>query len=188
MTIYEIKCILNEKRYIGLTQQTFESRIRQHLNQLFSNNHTNCLLQRSFNKYGFESFSFSKILKEKIDSGEFIPNTSGLKSHIAGEFHHSLETRQRLSEFRSGKSYEELMGSEKAIIVKRNKSERQLGENNSFYLKINMQFVKTQLDFGKTLTQIAMELNTNRGTLSYKFKKEYGITAKEYINSIKRRT
>lgn len=55
--IYLIKNLINNKVYIGSTKDV-KSRKANHFSQLNSNTHKNLHLQRSFNKYGRNNFSF----------------------------------------------------------------------------------------------------------------------------------
>lgn len=59
-TIYEIKNVENNKRYIGSTID-LKSRRAAHFNFLRHNKHRSILLQNAFNKYGEKSFVFSVI-------------------------------------------------------------------------------------------------------------------------------
>jgi group I intron endonuclease len=59
--IYEIKNILNGKRYIGQAKN-LRKRKSQHFAKLKRNEHGNQHLQNSFNKYGIENFVFNIIL------------------------------------------------------------------------------------------------------------------------------
>lgn len=56
--IYQIKNNINNKIYIGQTIR-LEERRRKHFQQLKNNCHINYLLQKDWNKYGEENFSFS---------------------------------------------------------------------------------------------------------------------------------
>lgn len=63
--IYKIVNIENGKIYIGQTIQKFSNRIRSHKSHLKCGVHHNKLLQRAYNKYGMDVFSFKVI--EKCD-------------------------------------------------------------------------------------------------------------------------
>lgn len=63
--IYEIRCLVNGKRYIGRTGQP-AYRLEQHEMALRSGRHHNKSLQRDYNKYGDENFVF-----EIIEEGDF---------------------------------------------------------------------------------------------------------------------
>lgn len=64
--IYSIFNIVNNKWYIGSTVKSFDFRKTQHFSDLRLNRHKNVHLQRSFNKYGENSFIF--IILETINS------------------------------------------------------------------------------------------------------------------------
>lgn len=57
MHIYIIKCFKNKKIYVGSSADV-NRRLRGHLSNLKSNIHENVILQRAFNKYGEDAFSF----------------------------------------------------------------------------------------------------------------------------------
>lgn len=59
--IYQIHNKVNNKVYIGSSQE-INKRFRAHRNMLLKNNHDNIYLQRAWNKYGEDSFSFEIIL------------------------------------------------------------------------------------------------------------------------------
>lgn len=58
--IYEIRNIVNGKKYIGKTSN-FNSRISCHKNLLFQGRHDIFQLQKDWDKYGSESFTFAEI-------------------------------------------------------------------------------------------------------------------------------
>lgn len=60
--IYKITNIVNRKAYIGKSKD-IEFRIITHFSKLRNNKHYNAYLQRSFNKYGEDSFQV-EILEE----------------------------------------------------------------------------------------------------------------------------
>lgn len=60
--IYEIRCILNDKKYIG-SSSNISQRFWDHRTQLKRNVHHNQHLQHAWNKYGAEMFSFNIIEK-----------------------------------------------------------------------------------------------------------------------------
>lgn len=115
--IYMIENIINGKKYIGSSKNVLQ-RIRQHKNQLKANIHSNKHLQSSYNKYGIQSFLFTKIEacediinREKYyinllntlnpqfgyNKASTIENTSGYKW--------SKESRKRFSEFKKSQPY-----------------------------------------------------------------------------------
>jgi group I intron endonuclease len=59
--IYKITNKLNGKVYIGQTIQSFKRRIRSHKSHLHCQKHHNELLQKAYNKYGWEAFEAEVI-------------------------------------------------------------------------------------------------------------------------------
>ena len=58
--IYKIENKINGKVYIGQALD-INKRFREHKSALLNKRHYNILLQRSFNKYGIDSFVFEAI-------------------------------------------------------------------------------------------------------------------------------
>jgi group I intron endonuclease len=73
--VYKITNIINNKIYIGSTNQTFLKRLTQHYFELRKNNHKNDHLQYSWNKYGEDNFIFEIIevtdKKETLEREQF---------------------------------------------------------------------------------------------------------------------
>ncbi|KKN00203.1 hypothetical protein LCGC14_1140130 [marine sediment metagenome] len=104
--IYAIRNNINGKAYIG-SSVNLHRRKNTHFNDLRSNRHYNCYLQRAWNKYGEENFIFEVleyvseenqlIEKEKT----WIANSSNeiynLMEVVEKDFRASIETRQKLS-------------------------------------------------------------------------------------------
>lgn len=64
--IYEIRCLKNNKVYIGSTSLSFKKRMWQHSWKLRVGKHKNKYLQNSYNKYGADAFKFKII--EVVDN------------------------------------------------------------------------------------------------------------------------
>lgn len=64
--IYEIKNRVNGKRYIG-SSNNITRRWRQHRHCLRNNRHRNDYLQKAYNKYGEENFTFSVVVETPVD-------------------------------------------------------------------------------------------------------------------------
>ena len=65
-TVYAIKCLINNKCYIGATTRPFNKRRLEHLQVLKNNSHHSIKLQRAWNKYGENSFSFITLEENVI--------------------------------------------------------------------------------------------------------------------------
>lgn len=61
--IYLITCLKNKKFYVGSSTYSLFKRIRDHQIALKNNKHPNKILQRTYNKYGKESFTFDCLEK-----------------------------------------------------------------------------------------------------------------------------
>ena len=71
--IYKIENVINNKKYIGSTNKSFELRKKQHFNALKNNRHENPKLQNAFNKYGIDFFKFEIIISfEEIKTEELL--------------------------------------------------------------------------------------------------------------------
>jgi group I intron endonuclease len=77
--IYELKCIQNNKVYIG-SSKNIRRRIVEHINLLKKNKHDNNYLQKTWNKYGEASFSFNCI--------EPLPKKTSKKDILKKEQHY----------------------------------------------------------------------------------------------------
>ena len=65
MGIYKITNIINNKCYIGLSNN-LHKRIEHHKYTLINNQHYNEYLQRSVNKYGIDNFTFEILFKKEF--------------------------------------------------------------------------------------------------------------------------
>lgn len=57
--VYAIYCKVNRKYYIGMTKVSFFTRWQYHIKDLLANSHSNKALQRDFNRFGIDAFSFA---------------------------------------------------------------------------------------------------------------------------------
>ncbi|MEG0153592.1 MAG: GIY-YIG nuclease family protein, partial [Cellulosilyticaceae bacterium] len=64
--IYKIENLINEKKYIGLTNNIKRRRAR-HFTDLKGKRHDNKFLQKEYNVYGAESFSFTVEYEKDMD-------------------------------------------------------------------------------------------------------------------------
>ena len=63
--IYMIKCITNDKTYIGSSNDVMR-RIKTHKRELENGSHNNLLLQHEYTKYGADKFVF-KVLDKDLE-------------------------------------------------------------------------------------------------------------------------
>ena len=61
--IYMIKCLTNDKTYIGSSNDVMR-RLKTHKRELANGSHNNLLLQHEFTKYGADNFVFKVIDKD----------------------------------------------------------------------------------------------------------------------------
>src|SRR5690606_38443224 len=79
--IYKITNLINNKVYVGQSVQ-LNKRILEHKRELKNNIHYNTYLQRSYNKYGANNFSFEII--ENCAEGElYLRENNWIKFYIS---------------------------------------------------------------------------------------------------------
>lgn len=135
--VYEIRNTFNGNFYIG-SSINLSKRLREHKGALNANRHRNAYLQRSWNKYGEDGFSFrtllycdpeNTLLYEQMCLDNLFPEYNiaiDVKSGMAGR-KHTEETRHKLSEANIGKHPSE------ATLA--NMSERMIGNTNTLGYK-----------------------------------------------------
>ena len=145
-----------------------------------------------------EKRKISETLKEKYASGEITANTPNL----SGENHpmfgnkHTKEAREKMSNFRLGKTYEEIYGCEKAAEMKETKRNK-CGENSHSWKTIDLTNLKELIDLNPEITIkehiSSLHLDISWPTILSKFETQFGIKIGEYRkkflheNTIKRR-
>ena len=115
--IYKIENLINHRVYIGQSV-AIKSRLNHHLNMLQTNKHFCPHLQRSWNKYGKDNFSFEILetcSKEELDNKEeyWLNFYGGYESNAtynqrgAGQKTHNIteETKEKLRQANLGKKY-----------------------------------------------------------------------------------
>lgn len=120
----------------------------------------------------------SETIKEKIKSGEFTPNTIGLRPHKKGEFKHSNISKEKISKVRLGKKYEEIFDNDMVTKLKEIRKDSFTGQNNPLYvenLNINEQkeFIKFLIE-NKTISFCEKYFNKSAFKLRQLLRK-YGI-------------
>lgn len=155
--IYLIKNIVNEKSYVGQSQD-MNRRIKAHIRDLNRNAHCNPHLQKAWGKYGKDAFVFSVLEEcpiELLNEREmyYIAKTdsfsSGYNMNMGGGsslgYRHTDETKRKLRERHAdmsgennpmyGHSVHEFMTEEAIALWKFHISQSMMGEKNHFYGK-----------------------------------------------------
>lgn len=146
--IYQIRNLLNERKYIGSTS-SFKKRHSEHLSRLRNNSHCNQFLQRDFNKCGEEFFVFEivelmnlpddRLSRETFWIGEYYDNQQNcynicVKANSTLGRKHSEETKRKLSESKKGLP-SSMKGRKHSDATKKKMREAQLGEKNHAFGK-----------------------------------------------------
>jgi group I intron endonuclease len=177
--IYQIINIINEKKYIG-SSNNLNKRWRDHRNSLRMNEHHNILLQRIYNKYGDKTLKFS-ILEEINDPQELLKKEQFYIDLINPEYNvcktagsplgykHTEETKEKMRKPKSEETKKKMSKSQKGKILseetKKKMSISRTGEKNPMYgkhysrseeTKKKMSLVKSGINnpmFGKNHTE-----------------------------------
>jgi group I intron endonuclease len=98
---------------------------------------------------------------------------------------HSDKTKQKLSEFRTGKTWEEVNGKESAKINKEKMSDRFSGSNNVNYIEFDIEEHLEEILNSNNIRLLCKEkYNIVYPTLLYKFKKRYGYTITQFKKTL----
>lgn len=118
----------------------------------------------------------SNTLKEKYASGEIKIN---IPPHYdrSGE-HHTEESKEKMSKYRKGKTYEEIYGEITAENMRKRRSEVWTNKGNPQYKDINIDKIISMIKKGDTNKYIAEYFNITPPTLWYKLK-SVGLKATE---------
>lgn len=92
---------------------------------------------------------------------------------------HRASTKKQLSEFRKGKTYEELYGEEEARRQKEMRKEKFIKENNPNYKKIDKEILLNLIKDNTTTDNIINLLNISKPTLYHKCNEFFGKSLKE---------
>jgi len=106
----------------------------------------------------------------------------GFPDHPLLGKNHSNESKKKMSKWRSGKTFEEIYGLEKAAKLKKNKSKRWQGKNNPNYIDIDLDEAIFYIKNGRSVSEICQILNIKYPTLLNKIKKKTGKTITELRN------
>jgi group I intron endonuclease len=122
--------------------------------------------------------NISTTINEKIKSGEWTPNTIGLRPHKKGEFRHEVDSKEKISKARIGKKYEDIFDESTINKLKEIHRKSFTGKKNPQYVEnLNIdeqkEFIKFLID-NKTIFFCEKHFNKS----SYKLRqllREYGI-------------
>jgi group I intron endonuclease len=117
MFVYEIRNIVNDKRYVGQSSQKDQQRLWEHKTYLKKGTHQNRHLQRAWNKYGEENFLISildecssldelnRLETHYVNLHKTLDRTFGYNIRGPGDNKFMLkETRHRISQAKLGVS------------------------------------------------------------------------------------
>lgn len=205
MIIYIIKNKINGKCYIGKTNQTLQKRWYNHKHLAKKKENRN--LYNAMNEYGIENFHPSilervdncsdEYLSEreiywilKYNSNNILYGYNMTKGGTGGDVISSHPDKdaiiKKMSDSRKGKSYEQIMGAEKATALKALLREKMLGNLSPLYKDIDKEELKEMVDKGHSNIELAEYFLVSRQTISSKFKSFFGMTLTEYrkINNL----
>lgn len=121
----------------------------------------------------------SDTVKMKIESGEFKPNTTGLKNGQTIGFKHSVESREKIRKSKENKTYDEIYGTERSKLIKEKKSNDWIGEKNPNYQDVNGEELLSHLKNGMQTRQIAILYNVTEQTIINKCRKFFNKKPQE---------
>lgn len=160
MLIYKITNYINEKCYIGITSKDLKTRFGWHLRDARLGKPKK--LYDAMREIGFEKFEIElldecdddnitirKLEEFYIEKFNSFRNGYNASPKSGGVKNHNAESRAKMSKARKGKTYEELLGIEKAAETKQKLSNVLLGRKvtDEFRLKmskINKGRIKTE--------------------------------------------
>lgn len=171
--VYEIVNTSNGKRYVG-SSKNIDSRFREHRRELRKGSHHAVKLQRSWNKYGEDSFGFSivelcapgerlSIEQAQMDLGAQL--NSHPKAKNAEGFQHSDESKERRKammreRFKNDKALSEMLTrgnpGPKSEEFKRMVSEKHKGVKKSETQVMNMAKARAVIDEAQALEVIGL--------------------------------
>lgn len=103
----------------------------------------------------------------------------GYNEHPMLNKHHTEETRGRMSQYRLGKSYEEIYGKEKARKIKDEKSKKWIGNKINFK-EIDLNKAEKLLKDGISFKEVSKILGISITTFNYKFREKFNMTPYQY--------
>ncbi|HPI82440.1 MAG TPA: GIY-YIG nuclease family protein [Candidatus Paceibacterota bacterium] len=107
----------------------------------------------------------------------------GYNDHPMLNKHHTKKTKDQMRKWREGKTYEEIYGKEEAERLKKEKSQRWIGNKINFK-DIDLNIAEKLLKEGKNFKEIAKILNISLTAFNYKFREKHNITPYQYSLTI----
>lgn len=126
----------------------------------------------------------SNTLKRKYKSGELkinIPPVKSGKEHPMYGKHHTIESKQKISNARKGKTLEEIFDADTTKRLKTMRRQHWLGKNNPNYIEVDVKKA-LKLIYEKNGKDVAKLLNISYPTLLQKIKNYTGKTISELKN------
>jgi len=126
----------------------------------------------------------SKTCKEKgIKPPVQFWGKPGYNDHPMLNKHHTKKTKDQMRKWREGKTYEEIYGKEEAERLKKEKSQRWIGNKINFK-DIDLNIAEKLLKEGKNFKEVAKILNISLTAFNYKFRENHNITPYQYSLTI----
>jgi group I intron endonuclease len=159
--VYCIRCIVNNKRYIGSSTRLSE-RVGYHKYQLCRNHHFNKYLQSDYNLYGENNFEF-KILEECSKEELIVTEDKWI------EYYNSLNTGCGYNQVRADKTDSKgMLGKHHSEETKKRLSEVQIGKKLSYETKLKI----GKASKGRKLSESA-KAKLSQSRLGMKFSEEH---------------
>ena len=108
--------------------------------------------------------------------------TDGYKDHPMLNKHHSKESKDQMSKWRTGKTYKEIYGEKKSRDMLDIRRKNWEGDKNPRYVFLNIKEAIVNIQEGKEIDEICEKLNIKYATLLSKIKKETGKTITQLRN------
>ena len=171
--IYQIRCLINNKVYIGSSHDSVgtNKRWKLHLNSLQKNQHHSIILQRAWNKYGEDTFVFEVLLR--CDSENCLMYEQIALNYYQPEYNIALDARAPMLGRKHSKKTRTLMSNihrghsvlEETRTKIRTSQQGSLGNN----AKLNEQQVceiRDKIQRGEKQTMIANEFGVSTPTIT----------------------
>lgn len=137
--IYEIKNLIDNKRYIGQSVNIYK-RWKSHRCELNNNDHKNSYLQNAWNKYGEKNFKFSILNtcnQEDLDSKEIYYIT--LHNTTNEDLGYNLTSGGNSQKIISGRSIQKMIDIRWTDQKRKENADRIIGANNPMFGKTGSQ-------------------------------------------------